>query len=402
MPDLSTFYKIKMAGRGFPQVYGPIRKVYNFFVRTIPWKLIDILRSIASERMVRLGPPRGHFSIYTSPTGWGPRPGRIVLYDQGVLDVPPESLLVRSKMDQHCSQPWPVFWSRHQRARLVGTSLALLDNKKRLCSESAYGDYVVRDDPSWNYAWLPKEFFLPGKWTSVVSRWSPNNQVAPFSHWVLDSLPRLALLSEFPPDTGILVPGKLAGYQKETLKMLGLLDRVRCTPESNVIVEDYYFSAPTVMISTYNPYGIDFLRSAYLPLADKSYRGPRRFVIQRKGKTRGILNNDEVNDFFKALGWEIINTEDLTFAQEIELFKNAEAFAGVMGSGFTNAVWSSPGCKVVMMVPDNLLDGWAEWICILNKLKFHWKLFPSDHETMIRVDLNELKILLAEAGVETK
>jgi capsular polysaccharide biosynthesis protein len=73
-----------------------------------------------------------------------------------------------------------------------------------------------------------------------------------------------------------------------------------------------------------------------------------------------------------------------------------------MGSGFTNAVWSSPGCKVIKFVPDNLLDGWTEWICSVNKLSFHWKLFPADHEVMATVDLDGVKKLLAEAGLQTK
>ena len=77
-----------------------------------------------------------------------------------------------------------------------------------------------------------------------------------FSLAVGNALPRLALLKEFPPDTGIMAPTALAGYQKETLKLLGLLDRVRHSPEKHLFVENYYFSAPTAMISTYNPYGV--------------------------------------------------------------------------------------------------------------------------------------------------
>ena len=215
----------------------------------------------------------------------------------------------------------------------------------------------------------------------------------------MDALPRLALLHEFPADTKILVPAKLAGYQKETLKMLGLLDRVRYTPEPHVIVENYYFSSPTAMISTCSPYGVNWLRSTFLPHADSDYQGPKRFVIQRKGKTRGIQNEAEVNAYFEMLGWAIIDTETLTFAQELQLFSEAEAIAGVLGSGFTNAVWSRPGCKVITFVADTWMDGWVEWICNVNRLEYHWQLFPSDHAMMITVDLAELKKRLGKAGL---
>jgi hypothetical protein len=361
-----------------------------------------MLRVFAPVGNPRLGPPKGSFSIFNSLMFENRRPSRVVLADQGAPPLGPNSLMVFSGLNQAACQPWPVFWSRHLNARLVSTSLALLDGNKRVCRESVYGDLPMVDDPAWNYARLPEPVFLSGKWTSVVSRWAPSSRVALYSHWILDVLPRLALLAELPSDTGILVPGKLAGYQKESLKLLGLLDRVRCTPENHVVVEDYYFSAPTAMISTYNPYGLNFLRSAFLPLADKSYDSPKRFVIQRKGKTRGIKNDAEVCEFFKGLGWAIINTEDLTLPQEIRLFQNAEAFAGVMGSGFTNAIWSSPGCKAIMFVPETRPDGWAEWICVANKADFYWKTFPSDFEDMATVSIEEIKKLLAAAGLETK
>jgi capsular polysaccharide biosynthesis protein len=153
------------------------------------------------------------------------------------------------------------------------------------------------------------------------------------------------------------------------------------------------------MISTYSPYGVNWLRSAFLPHADKSYRGPKRFVIQRKGKTRGLKNEVEVDEFFRKLGWEIIDTEKLTFAQEIELFARAEAFAGVLGSGFTNAVWSPPGCKVITLVADSWQDGWVEWICDVNRLDYHWQIFPSDHAMMMTADLGGVKKLLSKAGL---
>lgn len=399
MPEATTLYRLQTALRRYPRLQAPLKKFYDFFRRTIPKASVELLRIFAPVRNFRLGPPKGSFSVYQSLLLEEHRPNRIVVDNQGAPQLPANSLMIASGLHQHASQPWPVFWSHHRNARLVSSSLALLDEHKRVCRESLYGDLSMIDDPGWNYGRLPKETFLHGKWTSVVSRWAPNFRAALFSHWVLDVLPRLGLLSEFPPDTRIIVPAKLAGYQKETLQLLGLMDRVRCTPESHVVVEDYYFSAPTGMISCYNPYAINWLRSAFMPHADKNYKGPRRFIIQRKGKTRGISNEVEINDFFTGLGWAIINTEDLTFAQEIELFKNAEAFAGVMGSGFTNGIWSSPHCKVIMFVPDNRLDGWAEGICVANQLDFYWKTFPSDHAEMITVDLGEVKKLMAQAGL---
>lgn len=400
MPDVTTLHKLKMAGRAYPRLYGPLKKTYDFLGRTIPANLVDVLRVLAPARMLRFGPPKGSFSIYTSLERERRRPSRVVLTDQGAPSVNANSLMVVSGLQQHEWQPWPIFWSHHKNVRLVAPSLAWLDDKKFLCRETAYGDAPMLDDPAWRYAILPKPVFLSGNWTSIVSHWCPNTGVAPFSHWIMDALPRLAVLKEFPPDTKILVPRALAGYQREMLKMLGLLDRVRCSPERHIVVEDYYFSSPTSMISCYSPYSIKWLRDAFLPHADKTYQGPKRFVIQRKGKTRGIKNEAELNDYFQKLGWAIIDTETLTFAQELQLFSNAEAIAGIFGSGFTNAIWSPPGCKVITFVADKFVDGGVETHCVVNKIDYHWQIFPSDHAMMATIDMGEVKKLLRKAGLE--
>lgn len=400
MPDLSPYLKLKLRLRQWPALHRPLQKTRWLFAEKIPALAADLVRSLAPADSFRFGPPKGSFSIFQSLRHENRRPGRIVLTDQGAPDVPADSLLVVSGMQQHACQPWPVFWSHHKNARLVSTSLALLDERKRLCRESVYGDICLYDDPAWLYLSLPKPVSLAGNWTSLVSRWCPNGGAPPFSHWIMDALPRLALLKEFPADIKILVQSKLAGYQKESLQMLGLLDRVRYTPERHVILENYFFSAPTSMISTYSPYGVNWLRETFLPHADKSYHGPKRFIIQRKGKTRGIKNEAEVNAFFEKLGWAIIDTEKLTFAQELQLFSNAEAVAGIFGSGFTNCIWSPPGCKVITFLPDSFVDGGVESHTVVNRIDYHWQIFPSDHEMMATLDLGEVKKLLRKAGLD--
>jgi hypothetical protein len=396
MPEITLSYRFAVLIRRCEPLHSALRWFRRSVVERLSKAAKELLRFV-TRPFVYFGPPSGLFSVCTMIEGMKLE-GRVILEDQGSPHLPERSLQVQSGMRQHLEQPWPILWSRHGNARLVGSSLALMDERKRLSTESVYHRFHI-NEPAYNNLHLPSPTKLSGRWTSIVSWWCASTGAPAFSHWIMDALPRLALLKEFPSDTGILVSSRLAGYQKESLELLGLLDRVRYTPETHLIVEDYYFSAPTSMIACYNPYSVQWLRSAFLPLADKSYQGPKRFIIQRKGKTRGILNEEEVNAYFQKLGWEIIDTEKLTFAQEIQLFSQAEAFAGVLGSGFTNAIWSSPGCQVITFVADSWKDGWVEWICDVNKLGYHWELFPSDPAMMVTVDLPTVRILLKQAGV---
>jgi len=399
MPDLTFYHNLAMRARRHPALHRPLRKIRRLLTEKIPALLPDFLRAVAPSGDFRLGPPKSPFSIYKSLLEKDPPPHRVILTGQGSPKTTPGSLQIVCNLHQHECQPWPVFWSRHKDARLVSSSLALLDGQKRVALESIYGNIGWKDDPAWNYPVLPKPVELSGNWTSLVSRWCPSGGVPTFTHWILDALPRLAMLPEFPPDTKILVPSKLAAYQKETLQLLGLLDRIRYAPEKHLIAENYFFASPTAMIDCYNPFGVDFLREKFLPLADKNHSGPKKFLIHRANKSRGIVNEAEVYGFFRNLGWEIVDTEKLTFAQEIKLFNDAEAVGGVFGSGFTNAIWCKKGCKLLPFVADSWLDGYVEWIAEVVGAEFHYRIFPSDYAMRARVDLKTVGEMLNSTGL---
>ena len=399
MPDATLLQQMSMGARKWPWLRALLKTFRRDVLGKSRTQFIDLWRVLAPTSSFCFGPQKNTFSICQS---WQPdnrRSHRILLTDQGAPNVSPDSLMVVAGMRQHTSQPWPIFWSQHPNARLVASSLALVDERKLLCRESAYGDLCLKDDPAWRYLTLPKPVVLAGNWTSLVSRWCKNMHPPEFTHWILDALPRLAMLAEFPPDTKILVPGRLAGYQKESLKLLGLLDRVRLTPEQHVVLENYYFASPTAMIDCYNPFGVNFLREKFLPLADQSYSGPKKFLIHRSNKSRGIINEAEVYAFFHKLGWEVVDTEKLTFAQEIKLFNDAEAISGVSGSGFTNVVWCRPGCKVLPLVADSWPDGYAEWLAQVVGAEFHYRIFPSDHAMRAQIDLKTVGELLRSTGL---
>ncbi len=231
------------------------------------------------------GPPRDVVSIYQSlRTGDSGIRGRILVEDQGTPEADPESLLVTGGYNQHREQPWPIFWSEHADARLATESLALLLPPKTLCLESVYGYPRLQDDPVSRRFRLPKPVRLSGSWTSLISRWVPTESgsvgfsMPNYTHWMLDALPRLALLRELPDDFGIIVPADLHENQIECLSLLGLWERCRPTKERHLQVERYFFSSPTAMLQGYNPYGVDFLRREFIPRRDKTFVGPKRFL----------------------------------------------------------------------------------------------------------------------------
>jgi hypothetical protein len=350
------------------------------------------------EHSERFGPPLYAFSVYQALRTGDPKTnGRILLHDQGTPVVREGSLLVIGGYEQHKEQPWPVFWSEHRNARLASESLALM-NGKLVCLESVYGFKRMRKDPAYRFFRLPPPVKLEGNWTSIISRWGPTSCNPPYTHWLLDALPRLALLSEFPADTRIIVPGTMSQSRKDSLALLGLLDRSRLTSETHLELEHYYFSPPTSMLQGWNPYGINFLRTAFLPKRDPNYSGPRKFFINRSGFTRTPRNAVELNDFFTSIGWALVDPANLTFAQQIKLFSEAEAICGATGSGLTNAVFCQPGCQLALLAQDFLPDSWLEWISQIVKADYHYLICPSSYRHTVELEIPRLKDFLRKLG----
>jgi capsular polysaccharide biosynthesis protein len=300
---------------------------------------------------------------------------------------------VRAQLQQETLGSWTLFWTQHRNARLVGETLALLDERKHVCYEAVYGPYGHGRDPATRYLRLPSPVHLQGNWTSIVAWWT-----AAFHHWFMDALPRLALLPEFPHDTGVLGPGPLSDFQAETLAWMGLSDRYRVTTETHVVVENFYFAPPTVMMGGSDPDAVAFLRGTFLGMADPTYDSPPRFFLHRVGRTRGLANESEVLDYFREHDWAIVDPESLTMAQQIQLFASAEVICGLHGGGLTNLLWVQPGCRVYELLASNYLNGVFEGLAALVGAEHRFAVFPGAGDFKVTVDVRELDRLLVAEG----
>jgi len=363
--------------------------VYDFLLRVRRWIVntgLECLRRI-SPSSPRFGPARGSFSAYEQLRE-GNAPGRVIFDSQQVIPAGSTSLRTKAGMNQQGFQPWPFFWCSWDQARLVGRTLVAMDKDKCICLEGAYGQFCLHADPAYRTLVLPPAVTLKGNWTSLVSQWTQSTN---FYHWFLDALPRLAALDELPKDTGILVPLTIGGYARETLRWLGLEDRCRLTHERHLLVEHFHFLSPATMTGCDNPYAIGFLQNIFLGRADKMFAAPKRFYIQRVGKGRGVLNENEVIAFFRDRGWGIVDPEALTLAQQIQLYSQAEAICGVHGAGFTNLLWCQPKCRVIELCANNCLNGCYEGIAQYIGLDYHYVVCQGDRIYRAFVSLEELK-----------
>jgi capsular polysaccharide biosynthesis protein len=268
----------------------------------------------------------------------------------------------------------------------VGRTLVLIDKQKRLSLEGAYGAHCARLDPAWRIIRWPPAAHLDGNWTSIVHQWTNG-----FHHWFMDALSHLVMLPELPVDTRVIVPAQLTSYQQDTLRWLGLENRIRPTGERHLLVEHYYFCSATAMTGCYNPQAVELLRRSFLSHADREYDPPRRFYLRRVGAARPILNETELLAYFQQNGWGIVDTAQLTMARQIRLFSQAEFICAPHGAGLTNLLWCQPGCKVLELCTSPSLNGVYEGLAECVGAPYRYLVFPGDYADRSRVNLEMVK-----------
>lgn len=84
-----------------------------------------------------------------------------------------------------------------------------------------------------------------------------------------------------------------------------------------------------------------------LGIQTKPVEGRKIFLARRAG--RNITNTPEVEDILTSFGYEIMDTAQLSFAQQVRLFAEARVIVGAMGAAFTNLIFCRPGTQVLAL-----------------------------------------------------
>jgi hypothetical protein len=345
----------------------------------------DSLRPLSALKFLSLPPPATFSAL--AQLRQGEAFGKVILTKQHMPRFGKNSMTLRSRFNQHLQQPWPIFWAHYAPARLFSNSLALLDNNFNLMIESAFGKFY-KNDSAWISFGGQRPRKLSGSWTSIISEWCPLSARAKcnYYHWLFDALPRLGCLKHFPATTRILVPRALPAFAMDSLEMLGLKKRCLAPDSNHLLIDDYYYSGIVGMTGCHNPYAIRFLRKSFLPHASSANQ-PTRFFVARRHSARGIINNIEVIDFFQRKGWSVVYLESLSFADQIKLFRDAEAICALHGAALANLAWCNPKTFIFEIFSHNYLQGVYEGIAKINRLNYQPIVFKARRDRCLKIDL---------------
>jgi len=199
-----------------------------------------------------------------------------------------------------------------------------------------------------------------------------------YTHWLLDTLPRLLLLaddgrdfSEFDTFLFATVQNK---FHKDTLRDFGItMDRVVTRQHGGDLfhVESFtHVTAPRVEFVTH-PRVYDMV-SSFFGAAQVGHKKQdlRLFVSRAKAGRRRILNEDDIMQVLEPLGFQAVCLEDLSIPQTAELMARASHIIAPHGAGLANLVFAQSGTKVLELFNAHLS---REYWVISNhkKLDYH-------------------------------
>jgi hypothetical protein len=189
---------------------------------------------------------------------------------------------------------------------------------------------------------------LAGAALNLGSCWAPLN----YGHFVMDALPRLELFLRAGFDLSavdhVVIPHFRGPSADRLVAQLGLPAEKIIRPERGT---QYAFDV------LYQP-SYPGTSAYYHPLVPEFYRRDaatpqrkRRLYVPRRGGTRAISNEADVENVLKAHGFEAVD-----FRKGIDdrtLFAEAEIVAGPHGAGLANIVFCQPGAKLIELIPSN-------------------------------------------------
>jgi capsular polysaccharide biosynthesis protein len=232
---------------------------------------------------------------------------------------------------------------------VVGDYGAVITPGHRLDHETSeyFGVEGWREHPIFLRPRLPRVEDVSGTLAVLATRGGSNN----YYHFLLDVLPRLAVLESCLPDAkpdALYLP-TATRYQQELLALTGLdAARVVETRKHRAV------RAETLLVpSLPNPdelapgWLVDWVRDR-LPAVDTDDK-PRRLYVTRghRPNTRRLVEEPELWPALEKRGFVRLDPGTMSVRDQIDHFAAAEAIIGVHGAALTNLVFARPGVRVL-------------------------------------------------------
>ncbi len=186
-----------------------------------------------------------------------------------------------------------------------------------------------------------------------------------YHHWIVEVLPRLWVLDEFPQlrDLPIVVPAAMKDYHLAPLKLLGI-DEDRLIRFDGDVLDFKRLYVPSFLApGAYSTRQCAWLKDKFLTACGITppAAGSRRYLLTRRDVgNRDIANLSDLQPVIEKHGLEIIAPGDLPSEEQVAAFADAEIVVSPHSAGIVNTVFAPASCTLVEILPATYINP-ANW-----------------------------------------
>jgi len=187
-----------------------------------------------------------------------------------------------------------------------------------------------------------------------------------YHHWVAELLPQIVILEQAGINCTIdqlkfVVPPALTSWQRESLELMGIPASALVHVDAPMLVDQLLvpsFARREVTSGGWSILSPRILRQfrdrMYGRCGVQTTTPPARkiYISRRFALGRQVMNEGELEEALSRLGFEVVITEHMTYAQEVRLFSGAQVVVGPSGSGLSNVVFCRGRVKVIEIAGD--------------------------------------------------
>lgn len=250
----------------------------------------------------------------------------------------------------------------------------------QIVSHSTFVVYEPEADPKFRYTSRQCEFVITCygvKGDRVLARLPPDADRtieegilligrcgANYFHFLIEYATKGYIIDNIsiPTNVPLILTADLFPQELEALKLL-FPERVFVIREHRKRLDVKRLHIPSVMtyipdtpdvafweVAAVNHASLSWLRTTVLSRVETLSAAVSRKIYLGRSAGRNITNAAEVEAVFRSHNFEIVNPAQLSFAQQVEVFRSARCIGGPIGAAFANLVFATPGTNVFGIV----------------------------------------------------